>query len=120
MPATLAAADLGVAPFDTAAHAPLALDFYWSPLKVFEYMATGLPVVAPDIPRLRHIVRHRQEGWLYAAASPDGLADALDQLADDEGMRRELGQAARERVVDRFGWDVHCRALDSALRQCAS
>ena len=47
MPACLAAADIGVAPFDVAAHAPLALGFYWSPLKIFEYMAAGLPVVAP-------------------------------------------------------------------------
>ena len=43
----LAAADIGVAPFDLGAHAPLALGFYWSPLKIFEYMAAGLPVVAP-------------------------------------------------------------------------
>ena len=41
LPACLAAADIGVAPFDTAAHAPLSLAFYWSPLKVFEYMAGG-------------------------------------------------------------------------------
>ena len=47
MPAALAAADIGVAPFDPSAHAPLSLGFYWSPLKIFEYMAAGLPVVAP-------------------------------------------------------------------------
>ena len=69
----LAAADIGVAPFDVSAHAPLALDFYWSPLKVFEYMASGLPVVAPDIPRLRRIVADGREGLLYDAADPNGL-----------------------------------------------
>src|SRR6202007_1698414 len=105
---------------DTGAHAPLAIDFYWSPLKVFEYMATGLPVVAADIVRLRRIVRHQQEGWLYDASSPDGLADTLQHLADDELTRRRLGGAARERVVAEFGWDVHCRALDAALRRCVS
>ena len=47
MPACLAAADIGVAPFDLSAHKPLALGFYWSPLKIFEYMAAGLPIVAP-------------------------------------------------------------------------
>ena len=35
--------------FDIAAHAPLSLGFYWSPLKLFEYMASGLPVVAPAV-----------------------------------------------------------------------
>ena len=58
MPSALAAADIGVAPFDVSQHPPLALAFYWSPLKVFEYMASGLPVVAPGLPRLRGLVEH--------------------------------------------------------------
>src|SRR6185436_376433 len=103
MPACLAAAHIGVAPFDVAAHAPLALDFYWSPLKIFEYMATGLPVVAPDIPRLRRIVTDGREGILYAAADPDALAQALDRLVDDAPVRTALGAAARNRAVHEFG-----------------
>lgn len=120
MPACLASADIGVAPFDVSAHAPLSLDFYWSPLKIFEYMASGLPVVAPDIPRLRHIVADGREGLLYDAASPDALASALERLADDGVVRKAMGVAARERAVREFGWDVHCRKLDEALRRCAS
>jgi len=120
MPAFLAAADIGVAPFDVSAHAPLALDFYWSPLKVFEYMASGLPVVAPDIPRLRRIVADGREGLLYDAADPNGLVSALERLSDDVALRATLGAAARVRAVREFGWDVHCRKLDEALRRCAS
>lgn len=121
MPACLAATDLGVAPFDVAAHAPLALDFYWSPLKIFEYMATGLPVVAPDLPRLRRIVAHEREGILYDASDPDGLASALDRLAQPArnggSLRASLGAAAHDRAVREFGWDVHCRKLDAGLRR---
>jgi glycosyltransferase involved in cell wall biosynthesis len=120
MPACLAAADIGVAPFDVAAHAPLALDFYWSPLKIFEYMASGLPVVAPDIPRLRRIVADERQGLLYDASDPNGLALGLERLSDEVPLRTALGAAARERVVQEFGWDVHCRKLDEALRRCAS
>lgn len=120
MPACLAAADIGVAPFDLSAHAPLALDFYWSPLKIFEYMATGLPVVAPDIPRLRRIVADGQQGVLYDASKADGLASALEHLADSRALSASLGAAARDRAVREFGWDVHCRKLDEALRRCAS
>jgi len=119
MPACLAAADIGVAPFDVAAHAPLALDFYWSPLKIFEYMAAGLPVLAPDIPRLRRIVTHEREGLLYDASEPDGLALTIERLAKDAPVRASLGAAARDRVVREFGWDVHCRKLDEAMRRCA-
>jgi glycosyltransferase involved in cell wall biosynthesis len=120
MPAYLAACDIGVAPFDVQAHAPLALGFYWSPLKIFEYMATGLAVVAPDIPRLRSIVTDGREGILYDANDPDGLARGLDRLAGNAPERNALGAAARDRVIREFGWDVHCRKLDEAMRRCAS
>jgi len=114
MPACLAAADIGAAPFDVAAHAPLRLGFYWSPLKVFEYMASALPVVAPDIDRLRRIVRPGVEGILYDPADPEGLAGAIDTLRDP-ALRGALGAAARERAVREFGWDLHCRRLSDAL-----
>jgi glycosyltransferase involved in cell wall biosynthesis len=115
VPAILAAADIGVAPFDVAAHPSLAHEFHWSPLKIFEYMASGLPVVAPRIERLAGIVSDGKEGLLYDAANPDALADALDQLADPL-VRRTLGAAARDRAVDEFSWASHCRALDTAIQ----
>ena len=114
MPAQLAAADIGVAPFDTAAHAPLSLGFYWSPLKIFEYMATGLPVVAPAIDRMPALIGHDVEGWLYSPSDPGGLAQALTHLTD-AAVRTRLGAAARARAVAQFSWDAHCRALDTAI-----
>jgi glycosyltransferase involved in cell wall biosynthesis len=114
MPAALAAADVGVAPFDVAAHGPLALDFYWSPLKVFEYMASGLPVVAPRIARLTEIVRDGREALLYDAARPRALGAALERLSDAD-LRERLGAAARERVVSEFSWARHVDRLDGAL-----
>jgi glycosyltransferase involved in cell wall biosynthesis len=116
MPAALAAADIGVAPFDIARHPPLALGFYWSPLKVFEYMASGLPVVAPALPRLRALVGDGVEGTLYEPATPAALADALTALADP-GRRAQLGGAARARAVRDYSWEAHCRALDRAFRE---
>ena len=119
LPACLAAADIGVAPFDPVKHAPLRLGFYWSPLKVFEYMAAGLPVVAPSLPRLGKLVEHGREGLLYDPAEPRALDRALVALADAD-VRRRLGRAARERVVRDFSWQAHCAALDARLRQVVS
>jgi glycosyltransferase involved in cell wall biosynthesis len=116
MPAALAAADIGVAPFDVARHPPLALAFYWSPLKVFEYMASGLPVVAPALPRLRELVADGVEGRLYEPATPHALADALADLTD-RSLRERLGSAGRARAVRDYSWDAHCRALDRAFRE---
>ena len=115
LPAYLAAADIGVAPFDPSRHSSLSLAFYWSPLKVFEYMAAGLPVVAPALPRLATLVEHEREGVLYDSRDPHGLDAALVSLADST-RRRRLGAAARERVVRDFSWDVHCAKLDERLR----
>jgi glycosyltransferase involved in cell wall biosynthesis len=115
LPASLVSADIGVAPFDPTRHGPLQLAFYWSPLKIFEYMAAGLPVVAPALPRLSRLVEHEREGLLYDPADPRALDRALVALADPD-VRRRLGAAARERVVRDFSWDAHCAALDARLR----
>jgi glycosyltransferase involved in cell wall biosynthesis len=114
MPAALAAADAGVAPFEPDAHAPLRDGFYWSPLKVFEYMASGLAVVVPDLPRLRGILADGAAGVLYDRAARGSLAGALDRL-DDAALRRRLGDAARRRAETHFSWAAHCRALHEAI-----
>jgi glycosyltransferase involved in cell wall biosynthesis len=116
MPAYLAAADIGVAPFDVGAHRPLSLGFYWSPLKIFEYMAAGLPVVAPSVDRIPSLVSHGREGILYDPARAGGLADALERLTDP-ALRRSLGAAARERVVREYSWKAHCEALVDAIEK---
>lgn len=114
MPAYLAAADVGVAPFDVSAHRALSLGFYWSPLKIFEYMAAGLPVVAPSVDRIPSLVGHDREGLLYDQHAPGGLAAALERLSD-AALRRRLGDAGRARAVREYSWKAHCAALADAI-----
>lgn len=114
MPAALASTHIGVAPFDIVAHKPLSLGFYWSPLKIFEYMAAGLPVVAPAVARIPQLVEHGREGLLYDPSVPGALAGALEQLADAP-LRETLGAAARARAVREYSWKAHCEALDEAF-----
>ena len=118
MPAALAAAHVGVAPFDLGAHRPLALGFYWSPLKLFEYMAAGLPVVAPAVARIPQLVADGREGVLYDPHAEGALAAALERLTDP-GLRAALGAAARARAERDYSWAAHCRSLSAAFARMA-
>jgi glycosyltransferase involved in cell wall biosynthesis len=117
MPELVAACDIGVAPYDTARHAQLSLGFYWSPLKVFEYMASGLPTVTIRRPPLSTIVRDGEDGLLFDEGDAGDLARVLLRLAGDPDLRRRFGASARERVVERYSWERHCRQLDAVLRR---
>jgi glycosyltransferase involved in cell wall biosynthesis len=115
MPEIVAAADIGVAPYDTARLRQLRLGFYWSPLKVFEYMASGLPTVTIAREPLSEIVRDGEEGLHFREADAGDLARALQRLAADAALRARLGAQARARVVERYSWARHCEQLEAVM-----
>jgi glycosyltransferase involved in cell wall biosynthesis len=118
VPRYLAVADLGVAPFEPARHAALRhFGFYWSPLKIFEYGAMGLPTVCPAIPPLDSIVRDGREGRLFPVGDRAGLAAAIGALLDSPAGRQTMGASARRRASEEWSWAAHCRGLDRIL-QC--
>lgn len=117
VPAALAQADVGVAPFTTAPHPALrAAGFFWSPLKIYEYMAAGLPVVTAAIPPLSTIIRDGAEGALYPEGDVPALADAINRLLADPPAARRMGVRARERVVAHYSWQRHCVELERIMR----
>jgi len=121
VPLLLALPDVGVAPFVPSVYAPLrTFGFYWSPLKVFEYMALGLPVVTLDIPPLHTIIRAGHEGLLYREGDLNMLTTHLLSLADDPAARARMGVAARARVVAHYSWDAHCEQLERVLYEAMS
>ncbi|MEO7909303.1 MAG: glycosyltransferase family 4 protein [Roseiflexaceae bacterium] len=118
VPQLLAGATIGVAPFNTAAHPALrAAGFFWSPLKVYEYMAAGLPVVTAALHPLDQVIRDRQEGMLFAEGDLSGLAAAIARLLDDPAAARAMGRRARDRVGEHYSWARHCEALETIMRE---
>lgn len=99
VPLQLARMDVGVAPY------PNLDDFYFSPLKIYEYMAAGLPVVASEIGQIPEIVVHGQTGLLYPADDIQALADALATLIQDRSLAARLGSHARETSLQNHSWD---------------
>lgn len=98
VPAYVAAMDVAVAPYDRADN------FYFSPLKLFEYMASGRPVVAADVGQVRDFVRHGETGWLYPPGNVQALADGIAALLNDAGRAVALGHAARSLVASEHTW----------------
>ncbi len=116
VPLYLALAEVGVAPFQPRYHPALrAAGFFWSPLKIFEYMAMGLPVVTTAVVPLDRIIRPGQEGSLVAEGDVAGLASAIADLLDAPEQARAMGQSARRRVVAEYSWERHCERLERVL-----
>ncbi len=116
VPQLLRQATLGVAPFNTAPHPALrAAGFFWSPLKVYEYMAAGLPVVTTDIHPLNQVIRDGQEGVLFREGDVPGLAHAIARVLDDPAAALEMGAAGRKRVVEHYSWAQHCAELERIM-----
>ncbi|MBP8251341.1 MAG: glycosyltransferase family 4 protein [Herpetosiphon sp.] len=115
VPALLARATVGVAPFNPARHPALqSAGFFWSPLKIYEYMAAGLPVVTANIPPLDDVIRPNQEGALFEAGNIQDLARAMRDVAMSPN-RAAMGRNARQRVEQRYSWEQHCAELQRVL-----
>lgn len=111
VPRALARMDIAVAPY------PALPDFYFSPLKLFEYMAAGLPVVTTAVGDLPQLVEDGRTGVLVPPDDPRALARAIARLAADPERCRRLGAAARARVIERHSWQATAaRTLEIAGR----
>jgi glycosyltransferase involved in cell wall biosynthesis len=99
-----------VAGFDVALQ-PAAVS-YASPLKVFEYMAAGRAIVAPDQPNLREVLAHDRTALLFDPSREGAMWQALLRLATDPALRARLGAAARAEVVARdLTWAGNARRV---------
>ena len=76
-----------------------------APLKILESMASGVAVVASNVPPVREIIRDREDGWLVHPDRPSELARALRILLDDRPRAQAMGMAARQTIADRFTWE---------------
>ena len=100
VPGLLTSMDVAVAPYSEAER------FYFSPLKVYEYLAAGRPVVASRVGQLGTLLRHDDNGLLCAPGDSMALAAALDRLRLDRGLRARLGARARASVLHHHTWDA--------------
>jgi glycosyltransferase involved in cell wall biosynthesis len=104
--ALLAAVKVGVIPLRPIAN---YVDAY--PVKLFEYLAAGLPVVATDVPRWRALLEAHGCGVCVPYGSPALLGAAIARLLDDEEAARAMGERARRAAEEHYSWETQAAAL---------
>lgn len=97
IPAVLATSDIFVLP-----------SFYREgiPRVLLEAASMGLPLITTDLPGCWEVVEHGMNGFLVPPRNPDALAQAMLRLVEEPETRHRLGQASRQRAVDRFDLSI--------------
>ena len=103
----------------------VAIDFdgsdigkWTSPVKIFEYMAHGLPIIASDLPTVREVLTNERNSILVPPEDIDAWSDALTRLTLSTSFAEDLARRAREDFLSKYTWDARVSTvLKRALRK---
>jgi glycosyltransferase involved in cell wall biosynthesis len=112
VPKYLKAADVLVMPYERGAQdvrGSLIAEFM-SPLKMFEYMASGTPIVSSDLKVIREVLRDGENAVLFRAGDGKAMLDAIMLLATDSALASRIGEKA---MADARGytWQERARSI---------
>jgi glycosyltransferase involved in cell wall biosynthesis len=110
VPSYLAAADIAIMP---------ATNDYGNPMKVYEYMAMGKAVVAPEQPTIAEIATHGENAYLFAREDVTAMAAALNALIADSALRERLGAQGRRHAAEQT-WQKRAEQLIEAFRKLSA
>ncbi len=110
IPRYLSATDICLLPYDQEKE-----KFYFSPLKLFEYLACGKPVFASRRGQIEEVIQDGHNGVLYSPENPEEALSRLRTLIEDAAFRKKLGEAARRTVLDRYTWRHAALAVERIL-----
>ncbi len=107
VPRLVSAADVAVAPYPKMQH-----DLWLSPMKLFEYMASGMAVIASAVGQIGEVVQDGNNGLLVPPGDPSALALAMQQLIGDATLRTRLGRQARLDIEQKYSWGRYVSRLE--------
>jgi len=108
VPAFIDSFDIALQPHATA---------YASPLKLFEYLARGVAVIAPKQPNLEEVLVHGQSALLFDPALPEAFAGALVRLAGNRDLRERIAAGGRRRLLEGgFTWTQNAERVVELAR----
>lgn len=111
IPLWLSAADVAVAPYPD-----LGRELWFSPLKLFEYMAVGVAIVASSSGQVSEILRDGESGLLVPPGDWGAFAEAIIRLLSDSKLRSCLGQNAHQQALEQHSWSGYIERLETIYR----
>ena len=118
VPSMLSAADICLALVDASRHAGTRDGaFAMDPLKVFESLALGKPVICTRVPNVEELFTDGEHLWMVAPQSAPDIVRAVRDIARDPGRTAHITAAGRERVLARHTWQSHVDHLMSLFRE---
>lgn len=112
VPDLLRAMDVAVAPFCRVD------SFYFSPIKLFEYMVSGTCVVASRLGQMTEVIQDGVNGFLFVAGDERDLCSVLDKARQSPDLRQRLGSQAAQTARARYTWSHTARATSSVIKAC--
>ena len=94
---------IGVANQDTAG--------WMSPMKMFEYMATGVPIISSDLPVLAEVLDHKKNALLVSPERIEDWIRALDRLMKDKEFASALGVRAHNDYKSHYTWTIRAKRI---------
>jgi glycosyltransferase involved in cell wall biosynthesis len=113
VPQVVAAADVAVAPGDPANSTDYRIR---SPLKVYEYLACGRPVIAGELETIRELFEGDQVGFLVRPGNVPDIVAALNRLQKDPELAARMGLNARHLAERSVSWDIAAEHIVALLR----
>lgn len=91
---------------------------YASPLKIYEYLAVGRPVLAPAVRNILAVIVSGENGLLFERGDDASFGSALDRLCRDAGLRKRLGENARKTIAEKgMSWESNARRVLDLFRR---
>ncbi len=100
VPKNLSACDILVSPFKTTNNTM----FFNSPIKTFEYMAMGKPIVTTNIGQLADVCLDENNSLVMEENNPNSLAEKVFKILEEPQLANQLGKNAREFVIKNYSW----------------
>jgi glycosyltransferase involved in cell wall biosynthesis len=119
VPKFMSACDILVAPYNPSKFSSFdsrRKRILGSPLKLFEYMSVGKPLVSTTVKPVSAIIKDRITGLLVPPGDSHSLAGAILELIGDQDLSRRIGENARKEVVERYSWDSIAKRVSQTMQ----